>query len=202
MTIRKGQDWGHIGPVPEGLVVVTDDAELFALLNGPNPPPEVGLAGGDLARTVGASGDRARLDEGASAVVLPVDVGVAVHDGGTHRFSAHAVARRSWWIGPVVGVLNAQFVGVWDVAPRSHPNDGWLDVVEVDPSMGVRQRWSARRRLPTGAHVPHPAIRTQRVRDAEWTFRQPVRLWLDDVGFAATTHLRVRVEPDALTVYV
>ena len=57
-------------------------------------------------------------------------------------------------------MLNADRIGAWDVAPRAHPNDGQLDVVEVDASMGLRDRWQASRRLATGTHVPHPAIHT------------------------------------------
>ena len=77
--------------------------------------------------------------------------------------------------GPIVAVMNVDRLGRWDVAPRAHPNDGALDVVEVDAAMGVRARWQARRRLPTGTHVPHPAIRTRRGRpSAAWTFDRPL----------------------------
>lgn len=201
MTIRKGEEWGRVGPAPVGLVVVASDAELFRVLNGSPVVTAVGLRTGDLARTLGVGDYPDRFAHGSDVVVAPIDVGVATHDGGTHRFVCHAVARRSWWRGPIVGAFNAQFLGTWDVAPRAHPNDGFLDVVEVDRAMGVRQRWAARRRLPTASHIPHPNIRTRRARQAEWTFTEPMDLWLDGVAVGRTRTLRVGIEPAPLTVY-
>ena len=55
-------------------------------------------------------------------------------DGRRLTAVAHVVARGGgpWWRGPIVAVMNADRLGRWDVAPRAHPNDGRLDVVEVD----------------------------------------------------------------------
>lgn len=202
MTIRKGEEWGRVGPAPQGLVVVSSDSELFRILNCAPPTSAVGLVTGDLARTLGAGDDPDRFAPGAEVVQAPIDVGVATHEGGTHRFVCHAVARRSWWRGPLVGAFNAQFLGTWDVAPRAHPNDGFLDLLDVDPAMSARQRWAARSRLATASHVPHPNIRTRRARQAEWTFAAPMDLWLDGVAVGRTRTLCVRIEPEPLTVYV
>ena len=202
MTIRRGESWGDQATVPEGLEVLADDAALYRALNRPEPPRSVGLLTGDLARTVGASGDPERLRPGAEAVRLTIDVGQVDLDGGTYRFAANAVVRRAWWTGRIVAVCNAQFIGPWDVAPRSHPNDGYLDTLEVHRDMGVRQRWGARGRLPTGSHVPHPLIATRRQRTGEWTFSRPHRVWIDGVPVGATRRLAVSVAPDALTVYI
>jgi hypothetical protein len=202
VTIRKGESWGEPAPVPEGLEVLADDAALFRALNRPEPARCIGLLTGDLARTVGAPGDRGRFVPGVQAVRLTMDVGRVELDGRTHRFAAHAVVRRSWWRGRIVAVCNAQFMGVWDVAPRSHPNDGYLDTLEVHHDMGVRQRWAARGRLPTGSHVPHPLIATRRQRAGEWTFSRPHRVWVDGVGVGTTRRITVAIEPDALTVYI
>ncbi len=92
---------------------------------------------------------------------LPVDLGSVLIDGVHHWFTAHLVARRSWWRGPVVAVMNAQFRGAWNVAPKGHPNDGRLDVLEA--SMATTERLKARARLRSGSHVPHPDIRERRV---------------------------------------
>ena len=80
--------------------------------------------------------------------------------------------------------MNTDCRGRWDVAPRAHPNDGRVDVVEVAAAMGLRARWQARRRLPTGTHVPHPAIRTGRATERAWHFDRPLGLWVDSVGGA------------------
>jgi diacylglycerol kinase family enzyme len=133
---------------------------------------------------------------------LPVDVIVLHADGRRLTAVAHVVARsRTWWRGPIVAVMNADRIGTWDVAPRAHPNDGQLDVVEVDASMGVRARWQARRRLTSGTHVPHPAIRTLRVTARGWTFDDPLRLWVDGVEHGTVRSLGVAIEPDGATVY-
>ena len=98
--------------------------------------------------------------------------------------------------------MNTDHRGPWDVAPRAHPNDGRADVVEVDPSMGVRARWEARRRLPTGTHVPHPAIRTERVTERSWRFDRPLGLWVDAVGRGTVRSLRIAVDPDGAVVHI
>lgn len=206
MTIRRGEEWGTVGPLPpDGLVVNTDAAARAAVeraRRAGQPPPALGLLGGDLARTVGARGDEARL-RSDDARLLPVDVGSVLLDGRQFWFVAHLVARRSWWRGRLVAAMNAQYVGAWDVAPRAHPGDGRLELLDVDPSaFGLADRVKARRRLPTGAHVPHPGIREQRVGAWQATFAPPLRVWLDGVAMGEATNVSVRVEPDALTVVV
>jgi hypothetical protein len=210
VTISKGQDWGEPATCPGDVRVVRDNVGLFRLLATGDGLPRadeatVGLAGGDLARTVGAPDDPARFRPGSRVSVATVDLGVARHDAGVHTFAAHAVLHGrwwegSWWRGPIVAVMNAQFIGRWDVASRSHPNDGWLDVTELDSSMSLRQRVLAARRLPTAGHVPHPDIRTRRVRRGEWAFERPMPLWLDGEPVGATRNLEITVVPDALPV--
>ena len=155
--------------------------------------------GGDLCRTVGGRGDRCRLATPA-AVRLPVDVAAVTIDDKPHWFVAHLVARRSWWRGRVVAVMNAQWIGRWDVAPRSHPNEGLLDLFVGAPSLD--DRWKARRRLITGTHVPHPAIVQRRTDALELELDPPLDVYLDGVKVGRGRHLEIRVEPDALTCVV
>ena len=131
---------------------------------------------------------------------LPVDLGAVLVDGRLHWFVAHLVARNSWWFGRVVVAMNAQYIGDWDVAPKSHPNDGRLDVLDGDPSLG--QRWQARRRLVTGTHVPHPAIDERRVTAVQIEFARPTPIELDGDPLGKATTLSIRVEPDALLCVV
>jgi diacylglycerol kinase family enzyme len=131
---------------------------------------------------------------------FPIDVLMAELDGQRHWFVAHLVARRSWWRGRLLAVMNAEFLGAWDVAPRAHPNDGAVDILEGDPGLG--DRWKARRRLPTGAHVPHPGISQTRARQFETTLVPRTRVWLDGDALGEVHQLRVTVEPDALAVVV
>jgi hypothetical protein len=192
--------------VPADLVVVEDDAEarrvVEAARRAGEPVPALGLAGGDLCRTLGGRGDRSRLAPGAEGTRAPVDLGSVLVDGRHHWFVAHLVARRSWWRGPIVAVMNAEFLGDWDVAPRAHPGDGLLDVVTVAAGMSFADRLRARRRLPAGAHVPHPAITTERRAAVQLGFDRPTPVWLDGVPLGEARNLSVRLEADALTCVV
>ncbi len=199
MTIRKGEPWGEPGPLPRHGVVVRSDREareiVTAARRAGEPIPPLGLLGGDLCRTLGGTGDEGRL-RSEQAVQLPVDLGAVLLDGRLHWFVAHLVARRSWWFGRVVVAMNAQYRGQWDVAPRGHPNDGRLDVLDGAPSIG--QRWQARRRLTSGTHVPHPAIEERRVSAVQLDLVRPTPIELDGDDLGEATTLSIRVEPDAL----
>ena len=202
MTIAKGQPWGSPGALGVRAPVVHGDRELSRLLedeSGRLDITEVGLLGGDLCKTVGGRGDQTRLRT-PEAMRLPIDVGLCWLDGVEHRFVAHLVARRSWWRGRVVAVMNAQWIGQWDVAPRSHPNDGLLDVFDGD--MALDDRFKARRRLVTGTHVPHPRITQSRVAEVNLTFDSPQDVWLDGERVGRATEVVARAQPDALTIVV
>jgi len=205
VTIAKGQPWGrpvHELALPPAVEARTDAearevAERARRANEPIPP--LALLGGDLWRTVGAGADPA---PGRDAMALPCDLGSVLLDGRQHWFVAHLVARRSWWRGRVLAAMNAQFWGRFDVAPRGHPNDGVVEIIDVAPSFRLTDRLKARRRLRTGTHVPHPDITVRRVRAQQETFDPPLRVWLDGVDLGEVHNLSLRVEPDALMVVV
>ncbi|MAT03984.1 MAG: hypothetical protein CL424_02950 [Acidimicrobiaceae bacterium] len=111
------------------------------------------------------------------------------------------LVRRSWWRGRVVACMNVDHLGDWNVAPRAHPNDGRLDIVECSPTMPLRARWAARRRLVAGTHVPHPDIEVGRVRERSWTFARPHRVWIDGVDVGRTEMLTVRCLDDRFVVH-
>lgn len=203
MTVRRGEAWGQAGALPADGVVVHSDAEARRIVEhhrrAGEPVPPLGLLGGDLCRTLGGRGDAERLRSPA-ARQLPVDLGAALIDGRLHWFVAHLVARRSWWRGRIVAAMNAEFRGAWDVAPRAHPNDGRLDILDADPPFG--DRLQARHRLRTGQHVPHPDIQERRVDAAQFELDRSTGIWLDGERIAAARRLSVRVEPDALLCVV
>jgi hypothetical protein len=219
VTIQRGRDWGERRALAAEGLVVGSDAELRAAVTAARragePLAPIGLAGGDLWRTLGgpgvgsgtmgASGAPPRVAgrwHSDEAMTFPVDVGSVLVDGIQHWFVAHLVARRSWWRGRIVAAMNAEWLGGWDVAPRSHPNDGLLDVLDVAPSLGLGQRRLARRRLPTGAHLPHPEITTERAAAFQLDLGAGLDVWLDGEPLGRARHLSVRVEPDALAVVV
>ena len=203
MTIEKGTAWGDPGPLPDDGVVVRSDADARRVVEaarraGERPPP-LGLLGGDLCRTLGGRGDEGRL-RSDDAMRFPVDLGAVLLDGRLHWFVAHLVAMRSWWRGRVVMAMNAQWRGDDNIAPRGHPNDGLIEVLDL--SLPLRQRWQARRRMPSGTHVPHPGITVERTRAIQVTLERPLPVVLDGDPVGTARNLALRVEPDALTVVV
>lgn len=203
MTIRKGEPWGEAASVPpEGLLTAPDDrgasrtVELAQMADRPLAP--VFLMSGDMARTMGG-GAAGRIDGVHTRGT--VDLLRVTADGRAHWALAHVVARRSWWRGEVVLAMNAQFLGVHDVAPRSHPNDGRVDILRVDASMPTRARLQARRRARTGTHVPHPQLHSTAAGEWTATFERPMQLYIDGQRVGDVRDLRIEVVPDALTVH-
>jgi hypothetical protein len=102
----------------------------------------------------------------------------------------------------VVVVMNAEFLGRLDVAPRGHPNDGRAEALWCDEGLAVRQRLTAARRARTGAHVPHPRIHTRSIRRHTWELRRPLEVYADRTRVGTTSTLTVSVRPDAGHVLV
>lgn len=230
MSIARGRDWGEVGPIPEGAVTAATDAEAAAVVAAARragaPAPPVVLTGGDLARTLGVIGpppesadpgaadrrterpgpgaaDRrtGRADPGpAAGTCVRVDAGAALVDGRLCWFVAHLVARRSWWRGRVLVVANAAFMGSANVAPRAHPGDGRLDVLDADLRLGARIR--AKSRLAAGAHVPHPDITQRRVAAAQFDLDPALDVHGDGLRLGRAAAVSVRVEPAALEVWL
>jgi len=205
MPIVRGQAWGELGPLPDDGIVVHSDAEGAAAVAaaramGDDPPP-LGLLGGDLCRTLGGRGDATRLRT-AEAARLMVDLLVVRLDGGAaHVAIAHAlVHRRSWLVGPLAAVMNAAWVGEWNVAPRAHPGDGRADVLRADLSVGDRLKARARVRL--GTHVPHPGIHTERAASGTIELARPTPVWLDGVSAGRARRIDWSLEADAVAVVV
>ncbi|HUP85492.1 MAG TPA: hypothetical protein VM143_07475 [Acidimicrobiales bacterium] len=200
MTIEKGAAWGAPGSLPDDGVVVRSDAEARAVLEDARhrgaPFPALGLLDGDLARTLAAPGDEARLRT-AAAMTFPVDLGQVLVDGRLHLFVAHVVARNRWWTRAVVA-MNAQWFGPWNLGPKAHPNDGLLDT--FDAKLPVGDLWKVRRRLPTGSHLPHPGISGRRATSVAFELDRPLRVWVDGEAVDEGRSIVVRLEPDALHV--
>ncbi|HUV17792.1 MAG TPA: hypothetical protein VMW33_04860 [Ilumatobacteraceae bacterium] len=208
MTIKPGQAWGRHVPRPPDLVVVHSDGELATAISQERGVP-IGVGGGDLARTLGVTSASANtLATRPTVNEYPIDLLQVRLDGAEQPIvaCAHVVARSPWgsghWLrGRILVVMNAEFLGEWDIAPRGHPNDGRVEVVDVDASMSARERLAARRRLPTGTHVPHPGIATASVRVGSWQFDRPLDVVIDGRRVARASRLSIDVLADAATVY-
>lgn len=206
MPIAKGEDWGEGGAVlPDDAPICNSDELVSRAIERARGEratrPVCGLIGGDLWRTLGGPpGGLDRLRSGQATRVV-VDVGwVRIDDREwDHAFVAHCVARSRFW-SAALAVMNAEWLREWDVAPKSHPGDGWLDVTEAEVSWA--ERWKIRDRLTTGTHLPHPDLRTSRIRKAEFELDEPRRLYLDGAPFGKASRLEFEVEPASLTVLV
>ena len=202
MTIKKGEAWGELGPLPPNGVLMRTDAEGRAALEQARregrPYPTLGILGGDLGRTLAAPGEEARLHS-SDAMTFPVDLGQVLVDGRVHLFVAHLVARNRWWTRAVVA-MNAQWVGPWNLGPKAHPNDGLLDTFDARIPLGDLAK--VRRRLPTGTHLPHPGIQARRTAAITFALDRPLRVWLDGELVDEGRTLVVRIEPDAIVVVV
>ncbi len=202
MTIERGQDWG--GPAPPGSVdvVASSNAELRTSLESrwkiSGVGTRIGVTGGDLWKALGAPpGGLERINSGQAREVS-VDLMECRLDGRLCLGLAHIFAFSNWWRGPVIAVMNSEWRGPWRVAPKAHPNDGRLDLVEGD--LPIRQRFLIRRRLLTGDHLPNSALTVRRIRELNREFDRPVRVAVDGVAEDRCQQFSLRVVPDALSI--
>lgn len=191
MTIEKGKPWGSPCVVSHSRVVVSSDRELASCA----AVVETSLSGGDIWRSLGSPQIPA---VGTAATRVNID---AIHveiDEERELFASSSVEVGSFLgRGRYLCIANASFVGVRNIAPRAHPNDGSLDYLEIDASISQRQRWIASRRSLTGTHIPHPNITTRRLRKIEiQRGRSSEKLRIDGVVHKNWSSLRVHIEPD------
>ena len=198
MTIEKGQPWGSPGHVPGAVIVAPDDAAVAGSRGMPVQP-----TGGNLWRSLGCPSRKATGEE---CTMLPVDAikCTVTHPAGTTVLTAVADVRAGGWFrrtGLTV-VTNVGIDGNRNLAPRAHPNDGELDVLEVGAATSFRQRFIARRRALTGTHVPHPTITVHRARTVHLRRRGRERLVIDGRTFGKWQSASVELISDHITVIV
>lgn len=202
MTIRKGTAWGEPARLPADAAVVRSDTDLAAAwvqhreLHAEGPLV-VGLAGGDLHRTLGSPPpQRMHTDEAWS---FPMDLLRVTLDDGELWAAAHVVAGgdpifRGW----TVVAMNAAFLGDANLGPRAHPNDGLMDLTVG--SLAPMERRRARARMGLGTHVPHPMLAVYRSK--QWEIRRdaPTAVRVDGRAVGKSVLIRIEVIADALVV--
>lgn len=204
MSVRRNQDWGELGTMPSDAVVAAGDREVSRLVErsweDKRPVPPVGLIGGDLRRALGGTRDADDLHRDDDVLNAALDIGTLIVDNMRYAFVAHVIARSRRWSGPVFAVMNSEWLGDWIVAPRAHPGDGRFDLVEARLSVGDRIK--ARRRLPTGTHVPHPSIRVRTITTADIAFGCVRSIYVDGDLVGRATAMQVECHGGALRAYV
>ena len=201
MGITPREQWGKPGVMPPDGLVVNGNEELQEIIEScrrsNNEIPTIGLVGGDLWRTLGGKSHHDRLLKG-DAQLLSVDLGTALIDGHIYWFASHLIARTRIWTGRTWIVANASHYGNWNIAPRAHPGDGLLDILDLN--LTFSDRLKARSRVQAGNHVPHPDIHYQRRPTAQIEMKKETDVWIDGKKITKASQISVRVEPDALRV--
>ncbi len=206
MTISKHLEWGRDILKPEDLVICQDDAAASRLLTGliseSKHLPIIAIKSSKLARALGTNG--AQL-ESKSMRALPfdlikIDFKNSINEKVMVIAIGYALLRNSWWRGEITAVLNTSFIGDWDCAPKSHPNDGKFDVVSVGSQMRPTQRLIASRRLRLGTHLPHPQISTHQATNLELSSSALPNLFVDGQRFAKISQISFTLLPDAVTL--
>ncbi len=206
MTIRRGGDWGRRGTPPEDLPSAQSDHEIGEHLG--DGLTAIRLCGGDMFATLGGSTSGSLT----ATLELPIDVMQISYKRSrdselkTRVASSHCVmrarnARGGWFWRNAVAVMNAQYLGKWDVAPRGHPNDGKVEILEVDARMSVRQRMIARSRIKTGTHLPHPAISVKSVSEFTWS-GSALTMWIDGDKIGLVQFVEIQVMKDFATLWI
>lgn len=226
--IAKGQPWGRPATAPANCEVTGDDTDLAAAVAGA-PGARIHFrptSGSELARAVGLEPGAIEPEPPGTGQLpeqmteLPMDV-LVFADGtlavnmlvlGTPperlgRFARRTELRiradnRLWFNDECTTVVVA--VGQWlhgiDLVPRGHPGDGRVEIqaYRLRPS----ERRAMRRRLASGAHLPHPRIPTRTARRIEIEASAPVPLEVDGVAREPVRRLTAEVRADAYRLLV
>ena len=206
MTIRKNEDWGVTVTRPENLVICETDAAASQLATNyflqQKPIPAIAITRSNLSRALGTTGADIDSQNMQATTFDLIEITFADDSKTEQRVLAlgYGVLRKSWWSGEIVAAMNTSFIGDWDCAPRSHPNDGKFDLLTVKSEMKPTQRLIASRRLRLGTHLPHPQISVKQLTSFEADCSAEPNLYVDNRKFVCVNQCKFRLLPDALTL--
>ena len=207
MTIRKNQDWGVTVARPESLIICENDAAASQLATESflqqKPIPAIAITRSNLSRALGAKGADVNSQNMQATPFDLIEITFADDSKTEQKVLAlgYGLLRKSWWRGEIVAAMNTSFIGDWDCAPRSHPNDGKFDLLTVTSEMKPTQRLIASRRLRLGTHLPHPQISVEQLTSFEADCSAKPNLYIDNRKFLSVKQCKFSLLPDALTLY-
>jgi hypothetical protein len=202
---------GNDGALASVLMGAVADPVATVLGGGPADPLVLFAPGpdSDLARVVGLGATSA-----PAGLALPLDaLMVQVGDGSPLRIAVNSVVvgvapdRLRAWHRPAgvrvdiddkpldapaattLVVMNGQYLRGLDLSPRGHPGDGVAEAQLYSLPPGARR--AMRTRLPTGAHLPHPAITVRRAHHVVVRAARPVPLEIDGAPAGRFTDLDI-----------
>ena len=223
--MRPGEEWGRPATDDDragARTVVGGDAALGAAVAVADDPRAcvVPDPSGDLARALGlrsgSTGTRVVPCDALTGLDGPPAVNAVVLGVAPDRLRRHhrrhavtvtvdgrTLSGRDG--GPLcattVVVASGQYLRGLDLVPRGHPGDGRIEVLVLALAPG--ERTAMRRRLPTGAHVPHPRIvqASGRTVSVAWTGgARPVEV--DGLVRQPRSRVDLAVAPGAVRVLV
>ncbi len=207
MTIRKNEDWGSTVVRPENLLICETDAAASQLATDfylqQKPMPAIAIFRSSLSRTLGKKGSNVNSQNMQATPFDLLEVTFVDASMIEQKVLAlgYGLLRKSWWRGDIVAAMNTSFIGDWDCAPRSHPNDGKFDLLAVSSEMKSTQRLIASRRLKFGTHLPHPQISVKQLTSFDADCSVKPNLYVDNRRFISVNQCKFRLLPDALTLY-
>ena len=214
--IRPGQPWGAPTTGPPDAIGAGSDRDLATLADAhrgarlrfePDERCELARAVGLTAAAPGTTDlpvDALDVDDVGLAVNMVI-VGVApdrLRPWSRTRPVTVRVDGRLVHDGPAttVVVANGQFRRGVDLVPRGHPGDGRLEVQVY--ALRAGERTPMRRRLPGGAHLPHPRIVTTTGREVEIRWSAPVPVEVDGTPGSRRASVDVAVRSPAFVLLV
>ena len=192
--ITRGEPWGIPTTRMASDLLVNGDLELAVS----STDCRLIVSGGDIAHSLG---DPPPPDIGDTCTEVPIDalrVLITFTNGSTHtQIAASHVMIGDWLRGRLVCVSNGGFIGRKNVSPRAHPNDGFFDLMTIDPSMGIQQRLRARKKSILGTHVPHPLVETVRARSLAFSsLSRSESLRVDGRSISTWEAVQIEIVPD------
>ena len=213
MTISKHGLYGTPVSRPPTLNVLQSDLEIAQHSVSGHTTTPCTVTNGSIALSLGISSEMNFRDSVSNQQMTLVDIDLLQIDFRTRPPSTANSSTSSRIV--VAGTIaiqhrtplstclilsNSGILRSRDVLPRAHPNDGFVDVLEVDPKISIRQRAIAWSRSATGSHLPHPNFRVSRSIDFQWS-GSPARMIADGVTYKGVVWLRCTVLADAMKMY-
>ena len=189
-------NWQFETPKASTLKVATTDSELIALYE--SGERLIGLQGGDLYKSLGGSGVAGLEADGVNTVGLKLDLGQLVVDESSYLFASYCKLLKPMKPWSTIWIINSPIIGQRRISPKSHPGDGWLDVVEF--SLSFRQSLKAYKRSSTGDHLPHPQIKTSKKRTFMVNSNRKSKIVIDGKKIGFGKEVSISIIPHAIGV--
>ena len=206
MPFSPGSAGGFPSSVPKDLLQFRSDREIGIFLRDHDAKQihatNIAYQKGDFIKVLGLEGVR-NVDQCLRVILDAVSVEYVDVEGYSHQdvcIGSFHIGNR-FLRGAISIVSNSGYWRGREVAPRSHPNDGKLDIVELSAAMKWAQRRMAWKKALTGSHLPHPLIQYSQGEFFQWSGKNR-RLVIDGKFVSQVQKVSCRVQSDCLELFV